>query len=134
MSRTLLDDAGSMRGDSALTHDYKGRPRMVSSQHGMVAADQGDCSAMGAQTALGAVCVCVSVPVSACLPFCVYVSVPVCLPVCVFVSVPVPVPLVCVSLFHFKVSVPCSTKDLTCSTFLFCYKFIRKHNLLSIAT
>lgn len=30
-----------------MAYDYKGRPRMLSSQHGMVAADQGDCSAMG---------------------------------------------------------------------------------------
>ncbi len=30
-----------------MLYDYKGRPRMVSSEHGMVAADQGDCSALG---------------------------------------------------------------------------------------
>lgn len=30
-----------------MSHDYKGRPRMLSSEHGMVAADQGDCSALG---------------------------------------------------------------------------------------
>ena len=69
-SRKLLGNAGSMRDDSALTHDYKGRPRMASSQHGMVAADQGDCSAMGMQKAMGARCVCVTVCLSACLPDC----------------------------------------------------------------
>lgn len=30
-----------------MAYDYKGRPRMVSSQQGMIAADQGDCSALG---------------------------------------------------------------------------------------
>ena len=42
--------AGFAQHESAMAYDYKGRPRMVSSQHGMVAADQGDCSAMGKQT------------------------------------------------------------------------------------
>lgn len=39
--------SGSAHDDSAMLYDYKGRPRMVSSEHGMVAADQGDCSALG---------------------------------------------------------------------------------------
>jgi len=38
---------GSVHDDSAMLYDYKGRPRMVSSEKGMVAADQGDCSALG---------------------------------------------------------------------------------------
>lgn len=47
-SLTLKQDvAGSVHDDSKILYDYKGRPRMVSSQQGMVAADQGDCSAMG---------------------------------------------------------------------------------------
>lgn len=56
-SEQVLSAADSVYDDSALTHDYKGRPRMVSSQQGMVAADQGDCSAMGAQIAVAPLCV-----------------------------------------------------------------------------
>ncbi|KAL3136319.1 hypothetical protein ABBQ38_005583 [Trebouxia sp. C0009 RCD-2024] len=41
------NNQGSVHDDSKILYDYKGRPRMVSSQQGMVAADQGDCSAMG---------------------------------------------------------------------------------------
>lgn len=39
--------SGSANDDTAMLYDYKGRPRMVSSERGMVAADQGDCSALG---------------------------------------------------------------------------------------
>ncbi len=38
---------GSAQDGSGMLYDYKGRPRMVSSEQGMVAADQGDCSALG---------------------------------------------------------------------------------------
>ncbi|DBB05404.1 TPA: hypothetical protein ACH3X3_010619 [Trebouxia sp. C0006] len=39
--------SGSVQDDTGMLYDYKGRPRMISSEHGMVAADQGDCSALG---------------------------------------------------------------------------------------
>lgn len=45
----LTSPQGSIHDNSSMSYDYKGRPRMLSSQHGMVAADQGDCSAMGVQ-------------------------------------------------------------------------------------
>ena len=92
-SRKLLGNAGSMRDDSALTHDYKGRPRMASSQHGMVAADQGDCSAMGMQRPWA---LAVSVSLSACLPVCLTVWLPVGLSSCLSVCLPV-CPSVCLS-------------------------------------
>lgn len=40
---------GFAQHETSMAYDYKGRPRMLSSQRGMVAADQGDCSAMGRQ-------------------------------------------------------------------------------------
>ena len=53
-----LQRAGSVHDDSNMSHDYKGRPRMLSSQHGMVAADQGDCSAIGAYMQVAAFKLC----------------------------------------------------------------------------
>ena len=78
---------GSMRDDSALNHDYKGRPRMASSQHGMVATDQGNCSAMGMQKLMGACCIYVTVRL--CLPACVSVCLPVCPSACLSVCLSV---------------------------------------------
>lgn len=68
--------ADSMHDDSKIFFDYKGRPRMVSNQQGMVAADQGDCSAMGAPHML---CMHVRVAAYAALhtPPCLFIS---CLP------------------------------------------------------
>lgn len=39
---------GSISSDFGAQHDYRGRPRSVSSQHGVVAADHGRCSDIGA--------------------------------------------------------------------------------------
>lgn len=41
--------AGSISSDFNALHDYRGRPRSVSSQRGVVAADHGRCSDIGKQ-------------------------------------------------------------------------------------
>ena len=43
----LQHSTGRIYGDIGLTRDYRGRPRMMETEHGMVAADHGRCSDLG---------------------------------------------------------------------------------------